>query len=63
MLTLMCWMIIPEVIAAIVIEGVLTHFNLLVTGDGLMQDVIEPVREHLPGPYNSRRSSFGSSWQ
>jgi hypothetical protein len=38
------------VIAAIVIEGVLPHFNLHVRGDGLMQDVIEPVSRALPQP-------------
>jgi hypothetical protein len=53
----MCWMITLGVIAAILIQGVLplfnlefsvfniqySIFNLLVTGDGLMQDVIERV--------------------
>jgi hypothetical protein len=36
-------MITLGVIAAIVIEGVLPYFNLLVTGYGLMQDVIESI--------------------
>jgi hypothetical protein len=39
-----------EVVAAIVIEGVLPHFSLLVTGDRLTGDVIEPVPRALPEP-------------
>jgi hypothetical protein len=44
----MRWMIALRVITGIVIEGVLPHFNLLVMGDGLTQDVIEPVPTARP---------------
>jgi putative flippase GtrA len=43
LIALICWIITRGVIAAIVTEGVLPHFNLLVAGDGQMQDVTEPV--------------------
>jgi hypothetical protein len=43
-------MITLGVITAIVIEGVLSHINLLVTGDVLMPDVIEPVPRAPPQP-------------
>jgi hypothetical protein len=50
LIALMCWMITLGVIATMVIEGVLPHFNLLVTGDGLMQDMIELVPRAPPQP-------------
>jgi hypothetical protein len=46
----MYWMIALGVIATVVIEGILQHFNLLVTGDGLMQNVIKPVPRPPPQP-------------
>jgi hypothetical protein len=41
-------MVIFGVVMAIMIEGVLTHFNLLVTGDELIQEVIKPVLRAPP---------------
>jgi hypothetical protein len=38
------------VIATMAIEGVVPHFNLLVTGHGLTQELIAPVTRALPEP-------------
>jgi hypothetical protein len=43
-------MVALGVIAVIVIEYVLTHFNLLVASDQLMQNVIAPVPRAPPKP-------------
>jgi hypothetical protein len=43
-------MVTLGVFAAIMIEGVLPRFNFLVTGDGLMQDLIQPVPRAPPQP-------------
>jgi hypothetical protein len=40
---LMCWIIPHEVIATMVIDGILPHFNLLVMGNELKQDMIEAI--------------------
>jgi hypothetical protein len=58
LITLMCWMIALEMIAAIVIEGVFPHFNVLVTSDGLKQDVMERVPRAPPSLYSSCRFSL-----
>jgi hypothetical protein len=50
LIAVICRMIALGVLAAMVIEGVLPHFGLLVRGDGLMQDVIEPVTRAPPQP-------------
>jgi hypothetical protein len=42
------WMVTLGAVAAIVTQRVLPHFNLLVTGDRLMEDVIQPVPRAPP---------------
>jgi hypothetical protein len=39
----MCSVVTFGMVAAIVIEGLLSHFDLLVTRDRLLQDMIKPV--------------------
>jgi hypothetical protein len=46
----MFWMIALGMIAGIAIEGTFPHFNLHVTGDWLMRDVIESVPRAPPQP-------------
>jgi hypothetical protein len=45
-----CWIIAFRVAAPIVIKDVLPRYNLLVTGDRLMQNVTEPVPRRPPDP-------------
>jgi hypothetical protein len=60
---LMCRMIALGVIAAIVIEGLRSDLDPLVTGDGLMQGMIEPIPDNLLSLDNTFCSSFERSWQ
>jgi hypothetical protein len=46
----MYWLLTFGVVTAIVIEGILPHFNLLDTGDKLMQALSERVPSALPEP-------------
>jgi hypothetical protein len=54
----MHWMGRLGVVTAILIEGVLPHFNLLVTGHRLMWDVIKPVTRALPEPVEKQALSL-----
>jgi hypothetical protein len=50
LIALIYGMVTLGMVAAIVTRRVLSHFNLLVTGDRLMEDVIQPVPRAPPEP-------------
>jgi hypothetical protein len=56
-------MIAIEVIAAVVVDDLLPYFSLLVMGDSLIQDVVEPVPRAPPQPVHKLFFPVGSSWQ
>jgi hypothetical protein len=63
LMAMMCRMIVLGMITVLGIEAILPHFDLLATGDGLIQDVNELVLRAPLQPVQQLLSSFGSPRQ